>query len=324
MKTVQAPSTAQPAADSSSQVVMLPVVHASEWGLHVGNASHHVGNASHHSAHRIRAGSDAIRAGNASYDPVPRVVWAFWFGKPMAGKRSQALQVSLDTHWYPHVHAACLQCRTLDPPWQELRERLKVPFVLVTNENLAKYTLANRPLHQSFGKLTPVHKVDYLWAYFAHYHGGGFHDVKVPSGSWSGCAVAARTHAHAHAVAHILSRTIRLASDVHLVHTQIRTRAHAHHTARTCARTHAHTQTCRSSRTICLHLHGSYFDAFEAAPDAWIYGVNEPVSGGVACRESAAIVDPACLRLRQVRHRGPLNRILALTLTRTLPYFLMA
>lgn len=26
---------------------------------------------------------------------------------------------------------------------------------------------------------------DYLWAYFGHHYGGGFHDIKVPSGSWA-------------------------------------------------------------------------------------------------------------------------------------------
>ena len=36
-----------------------------------------------------------------------------------------------------------------------------------------RITLAHRPTQ------------DYLWAYFGHHHGGGFHDIKIPFGSWS-------------------------------------------------------------------------------------------------------------------------------------------
>jgi len=72
---------------------------------------------------------------------------------------------------------------------------------------------------------------DYLWAYFGHHYGGGFHDIKAPSGSWA-----------------------------------------------------------------------PFFDKMQKGmADAWIYGTSEPVRDGIACRESAAVEDPACLSLRATR-----------------------
>ena len=72
---------------------------------------------------------------------------------------------------------------------------------------------------------------DYLWAYFGHHYGGGFHDIKAPSGSWA-----------------------------------------------------------------------PFFDTMQnGMPEAWVFGTPEIGRDGVACRESAAADDPACVSLRATR-----------------------
>jgi len=169
---------------------------------------------------------------DAMPEPIPRQVWAFWFGGPMQGARRASKNA--------------------------LEQTVGVPLVLVTDANLDKYVLQEHPLHPAFPNLTPVHKSvraqapghrsmhsigsnatpppqDYLWAYFGHHYGGGFHDIKAPCGSWS-----------------------------------------------------------------------PYFDRFSqrkawSNASVWIFGLSEPGRGGVACRESAASDDPACLGLRATR-----------------------
>ena len=86
---------------------------------------------------------------------------------------------------------------------------------------------------------------DYLWAYFGHHYGGGFHDIKHPCGSWAPFFDRFR-EPHGWSRFELATRT-RYDSSV------------------------------------------------------WIFGVTEPSRGGVACRESAASDDPACLALRAKR-----------------------
>ena len=43
---------------------------------------------------------------------------------------------------------------------------------------LAYYLKPDEPLHKSFDLLSSVHKSDYLRAYFVHYRGGAYVDIK--------------------------------------------------------------------------------------------------------------------------------------------------
>ena len=56
--------------------------------------------------------------------------------------------------------------------------------VLVTNKNLHKYILPEHPVHPAYRYLSAVHRSDYLRTYFMHFHGGGYSDIKMTTGSW--------------------------------------------------------------------------------------------------------------------------------------------
>ena len=59
--------------------------------------------------------------------------------------------------------------------------------ILVTPKNLHEYILPSAPLHPAYEYLSEVHKSDYLRTYFMNFHGGGYSDIKQPSGSWLKC-----------------------------------------------------------------------------------------------------------------------------------------
>ena len=48
--------------------------------------------------------------------------------------------------------------------------------VLITPDNLNDFLI--EPLHPAYKYLSLVHRSDYLRAYFMHYHGGGYSDIK--------------------------------------------------------------------------------------------------------------------------------------------------
>ena len=56
--------------------------------------------------------------------------------------------------------------------------------ILVTPETLADWIVPEYPLHPAYPFLSPVHRSDYLRAYFMNHHGGGYADIKPQSGSW--------------------------------------------------------------------------------------------------------------------------------------------
>lgn len=88
-------------------------------------------------------------------DPVPMVVYAFWFGKNMSGARRNA--------------------------YKSLITNVGVPVVLVTSANLHTFNLTESPMHPAVDlneSLSKVHLTDYLRVYFMHHYGGGYHDVK--------------------------------------------------------------------------------------------------------------------------------------------------
>ena len=67
------------------------------------------------------------------------------------------------------------------------REVSKCNIVLVTKKELDTYILKDHPLHPAYHYLSETHKSDYLRAYFAHFHGGGYMDVKKTLGNWVEC-----------------------------------------------------------------------------------------------------------------------------------------
>lgn len=97
-------------------------------------------------------------------DPVPRIIWCFWTGNnPLTGNR----RASLDE-------------------LRRIHEGSGIEVVLVTPESLPRYIVPESPLHERYNDLHLVHRADYLRAYFLHHHGGGYADIKPPSGSWVG------------------------------------------------------------------------------------------------------------------------------------------
>ncbi len=80
---------------------------------------------------------------------------------------------------------------TGDNPMNANRERGWASFgvtglepTLITPATLERWVEPGRPLHPAYEFLSPVHRSDYLRAYFMHIHGGGYADIKPQTGSW--------------------------------------------------------------------------------------------------------------------------------------------
>ena len=67
---------------------------------------------------------------------------------------------------------------------KQLRHVSECDIELVRVGNLDEYIVSEHPLHPAYEYLSAVHKADYLRAYFMHFHGGGYSDVKPTTGSW--------------------------------------------------------------------------------------------------------------------------------------------
>jgi hypothetical protein len=67
---------------------------------------------------------------------------------------------------------------------ENLKNVTELTVILVTKDNLNEYILPNHPLHESYQYLSETHKADYLRTYFMNFHGGGYSDIKVATGSW--------------------------------------------------------------------------------------------------------------------------------------------
>ena len=65
-----------------------------------------------------------------------------------------------------------------------LKKITECNVMLITPDNLDKYILDEHPLHAGFKYLSETHKADYLRTYFMRHHGGGYADIKIPTGSW--------------------------------------------------------------------------------------------------------------------------------------------
>jgi hypothetical protein len=66
----------------------------------------------------------------------------------------------------------------------QLKKVSECDVVLVTLWNLDNYILPEHPLHPAYEYLSETQKSDYLRAYFMHFYGGGYSDVKGTTGSW--------------------------------------------------------------------------------------------------------------------------------------------
>lgn len=89
---------------------------------------------------------------------IPFCIFAFWMNKttPMSKRRSEA--------------------------FENIKQQLQVPIILITKDNLSKYTLW--PIHPAVQYLSSVHQADYFRIYFLLYIGGGYFDIKHPVESW--------------------------------------------------------------------------------------------------------------------------------------------
>lgn len=113
-------------------------------------------------AHFRSLGLDYDAPGTADVTrPVPRVIYAFWTGdNAMSPVRAEAYTTLVEAN-------------------------SGVPVVLVTPEKLDQYVLPEHPLHPAYEHLHYVHRADYLRAYFLHFHGGGYADIKRTVNSWA-------------------------------------------------------------------------------------------------------------------------------------------
>ena len=94
---------------------------------------------------------------------VPKVVFIFWFSHldytpEFTTRRFNALQ--------------------------SLINNLKVPVIIITNENYKCWEVLTHPIHKGFKYLSGVHKSDYLRTYMLCHYGGGYHDIKWREKSW--------------------------------------------------------------------------------------------------------------------------------------------
>jgi FkbM family methyltransferase len=96
---------------------------------------------------------------NETHCVVPRRLFTFWTGyNPMSENRKKCLN--------------------------NLRNNTDANVLLIDVYNYEDYILQIAPLHPAFPYLSETHKADYLRAYFMHYYGGGYSDIKYATGSW--------------------------------------------------------------------------------------------------------------------------------------------
>jgi hypothetical protein len=68
--------------------------------------------------------------------------------------------------------------------YKKLRKFGGSSVTLVQPSNVEEYILKDFPLHKGYPYLSQTHKADYLRTYFMHFYGGGYSDIKTPSGYW--------------------------------------------------------------------------------------------------------------------------------------------
>lgn len=66
-----------------------------------------------------------------------------------------------------------------------IRRNIGCELRFVTKADLQDYLLIDAPFHQAYEYLSPTQKSDYLRAYFMHYYGGGYCDIKKIDTDWN-------------------------------------------------------------------------------------------------------------------------------------------
>ena len=69
--------------------------------------------------------------------------------------------------------------------FEMLKQQCGCQFLLITADNLDQYLHPDHPLHPAYPYLSETHKSDYLRAYFMHFFGGGYCDIKMTRGDWN-------------------------------------------------------------------------------------------------------------------------------------------
>lgn len=89
--------------------------------------------------------------------------------------------------WFDRIFVFWIGTAPMTPPRQKCLETLgasECKIYLVTDETLPSFVHPGAPLHEAYPYLSPVHRSDYLRAYFMHFYGGGYSDIKRVSASW--------------------------------------------------------------------------------------------------------------------------------------------
>ena len=89
---------------------------------------------------------------------IPKVVFIVWFGRKISNNRLSALN--------------------------SLIKNIKVPYILITEDNYLLFEKKNNKIHKAFKYLSGNHKSDYLRSYLLHHYGGGYHDIKFRNKDW--------------------------------------------------------------------------------------------------------------------------------------------
>lgn len=67
---------------------------------------------------------------------------------------------------------------------QALRTVTDAHVELYTTDTIPYLELPGTPFHAAYAYLSAVHRADFLRTYCMHHYGGGYSDLKVPTGSW--------------------------------------------------------------------------------------------------------------------------------------------
>jgi len=91
---------------------------------------------------------------------MKRTIYCFWTGSnEMSEQRKNSLE------YLEHYTGCEVRC--------------------VYPEDIPSYIVEGHPLHPAYEYLSETHKADYLRTYLMNFHGGGYSDIKRPSGDWA-------------------------------------------------------------------------------------------------------------------------------------------
>lgn len=68
---------------------------------------------------------------------------------------------------------------------KDLKEKTGCPVKFVDASMVDSFILPDHPFHPAYKYLHETHKADYLRTYFMNFYGGGYADIKSPSGDWN-------------------------------------------------------------------------------------------------------------------------------------------